>query len=178
MYVDVRDHLLGNWTEITVSVWEQRQYDAPLGSRQASQGCKWQPSLAAHSIWEALYINLAMHITVYRLLLRINYNQSIQYYEINRFVIFKMRLEHQCFSRNFENAIICVFWLWMLDIKYIIWAIWCYLQIKYFLVAFFFYRKWLIFIYRCNQKFHVFKPLWPRFLHCFSVNLFITFQGP
>ena len=34
-------------------------------------------------------------------------------------------------------------------------AIWCYLQIKYFFIAFFLYHKRLIFIYRCNQKFHV-----------------------
>ena len=80
-------------------------------------------------------------------------------------------------TRNFGNAIICVFWLWTLDIKYIIWAIWCNLQIKYFLIAFF-YHKWLIFIYRCNQKFHVFNPLWPRFFHRFSMNFFTAFQGP
>ena len=30
MYVDARDQLLGNWTEITVTVWEERQYDDPL----------------------------------------------------------------------------------------------------------------------------------------------------
>ena len=35
-----------------------------------------------------------------------------------------------------------------------------------------------MFIYCCNQKFDVFNPLWPRLLHCFSVNLFTTFQGP
>ena len=52
MYVDARDHLLGNWTEIT----EQRQYDAPLIGRHASQGREGQPSVAEHSIWEALYI--------------------------------------------------------------------------------------------------------------------------
>ena len=56
MYVDARDHLLGNWTEIKVSVWEQRQYDAPLVGRKASQGRERQPSLDARSIWEALYI--------------------------------------------------------------------------------------------------------------------------
>ena len=36
MYVDERDQLVGNWTEITVSVWELRQYDAPLAGGQAS----------------------------------------------------------------------------------------------------------------------------------------------
>ena len=55
MYVDMRDQLLGNWTEITVSVWEQRQYDAPLAGVQASQGRERKQSVAALSIWEALY---------------------------------------------------------------------------------------------------------------------------
>ena len=54
MYVDARDYLLGNWTEITVSVWEQRQYGAPLVGGQDSQGRERQPSVAARSIWEAL----------------------------------------------------------------------------------------------------------------------------
>ena len=58
MYVGARDHLLGNWTEITLSVWEQRQYDAPLVGRQANQGRERQPSVAARSIWEALYDNI------------------------------------------------------------------------------------------------------------------------
>ena len=44
-----------NWTEITVSVWEQRQYADLLVGKPASQGCEQQPSLAAHSTWEALY---------------------------------------------------------------------------------------------------------------------------
>ena len=56
MIVDVYDFLLGNWTEISVSVWEQRQYDAPLVGRQASQGREGQPSVAARSIWETLYM--------------------------------------------------------------------------------------------------------------------------
>ena len=55
MYVDARVRLLGNWDEIRVIVWEQRQYDAPLADRQASQGREQQPSVAAHNIWEALY---------------------------------------------------------------------------------------------------------------------------
>ena len=55
MYVDACDHLLENWTEITECVWEQHQYDAPLASRQASQGHEWQQSVAARSIREALY---------------------------------------------------------------------------------------------------------------------------
>ena len=55
MYVNARDQLLGNWTEITVSVFEQRQYDAPLAGRQASEGRERQPSVAARIIWEALY---------------------------------------------------------------------------------------------------------------------------
>ena len=55
MYIDVRDHLLGNWTEMTVSVWEQHQYDALLVSQQARQGRDRKPSVAAPSIWEALY---------------------------------------------------------------------------------------------------------------------------
>ena len=38
-----------------MSVWEQRQYDAPLVGRQTRQGHERQPSVAAHSIWEALY---------------------------------------------------------------------------------------------------------------------------
>ena len=45
-----------NWTEITVSVWEQRQYAGPLVGKPASQGREWQPSIAARSIWEDLYI--------------------------------------------------------------------------------------------------------------------------
>ena len=56
MYVDASDQLLGNWTEITVSVWEQRQYDAPLVGRQASQDRERQQSVAAHSVWEVLYV--------------------------------------------------------------------------------------------------------------------------
>ena len=44
-----------NWTEITVSVWEQRQYVDPLVGKSASQGRKRQPSVAVRSIWEALY---------------------------------------------------------------------------------------------------------------------------
>ena len=44
MYVDAHDQLLGNWNEITVSVWEQRQYDTPLVGRQASQGRERQLS--------------------------------------------------------------------------------------------------------------------------------------
>ena len=55
MYVDARDHLLGNWAEITVCVWEQLKYDAPLAGRQASQGREQQPSVAARSIWMTLY---------------------------------------------------------------------------------------------------------------------------
>ena len=41
-----------NWTEITVSVWEQRQYADPLVGKPASQGRDRQPSVAARSIWE------------------------------------------------------------------------------------------------------------------------------
>ena len=37
-------------------------------------------------------------------------------YEINRFILF---LKKDLRTRNFGNAIICVFWLSMLDIKYI-----------------------------------------------------------
>ena len=37
------------------SVLEQRQYDAQLSGRQASQDREQQPSVAAHSIWEALH---------------------------------------------------------------------------------------------------------------------------
>ena len=44
-----------NWTEITVSIWEQCQYVVPLVGKPASQGCEWQLSVAARSIWEALY---------------------------------------------------------------------------------------------------------------------------
>ena len=54
MYLDARDHLLGNKWNNRVSVWEQRQYDAPLVGRQASQGRMRQPSVAPGSIWEAL----------------------------------------------------------------------------------------------------------------------------
>ena len=50
MYVDERERLLGNWTEITVGVWVQRQYDALLVGRQGSQGRERQPSVAARSI--------------------------------------------------------------------------------------------------------------------------------
>ena len=45
-----------NWTEITVSVWEQRQYAEPLLGNPASQVRERQPSLAARSIWKALYM--------------------------------------------------------------------------------------------------------------------------
>ena len=39
-----------------MSVWEQHQYDAPLAGWQASQGREQQVSVAALSIWEALYL--------------------------------------------------------------------------------------------------------------------------
>ena len=39
-----------------VCVWEQRQYDAPLGGGPASQGREQQPSVAVHSIWMTLYL--------------------------------------------------------------------------------------------------------------------------
>ena len=45
-----------NWTEITVSVWEQRQYADPLVGKPASQGRERQPSVAARNIWEAVYM--------------------------------------------------------------------------------------------------------------------------
>ena len=71
-------------------------------------------------------------------------------------------------TRNFVNAIICVFWPWMLDIKYIIWAIWCYLQIKYFLTEFFFTTndsflftaatKNFMFLTRCDQDLYTAFP--------------------
>ena len=54
MHIDARDQLLGNWTEITVSVWKQRQYDTLLASGQGSQGREQQLSVAAHNIFEAL----------------------------------------------------------------------------------------------------------------------------
>ena len=54
MYIDARDQLLGNWTEITASAWEQRQYADPSVGKAASQGHELQPSLVARSIWEAL----------------------------------------------------------------------------------------------------------------------------
>ena len=41
-----------------MSVWEQHQYDALLAGRQASQGREQQPSVAAHSIREAVYFNV------------------------------------------------------------------------------------------------------------------------
>ena len=47
-----------NWTEITVSVWEQRQYADPLVGKPASQVRERQPSIAARSIWEAQYFIL------------------------------------------------------------------------------------------------------------------------
>ena len=55
MYVVARNNLLGNGTEITVSVCKQRQCDALLVGPQASQDRKRQPSVAACSILEALY---------------------------------------------------------------------------------------------------------------------------
>ena len=85
-----------------------------------------------------------------------------KYFSPNLYIIFKIRLEHQ---KLWKCSYMCIL------------AIWCYLQFKYFLIAFF-YHKWLNFIYRCNQKFHVFNPLWPWFLHHFPMNLFTTFQGP
>ena len=43
-----------NCTQITVSVWEQRQHVDPPVSKPASQGRKRQPSVAARSMWKAL----------------------------------------------------------------------------------------------------------------------------
>ena len=50
-----------NWTEITVSVWEQRQYADLLVGKPASQGREQQPSVAARIIWEDLYYNFVVH---------------------------------------------------------------------------------------------------------------------
>ena len=47
-----------NCTEITVGVWDQRQYADPLVGKPASQGREQQPSVAARSIQKALYIIL------------------------------------------------------------------------------------------------------------------------
>ena len=44
-----------------MTVWEQRQYDAPLGGWQASQGRERQPCVAARSILEAPYIPWCVH---------------------------------------------------------------------------------------------------------------------
>ena len=38
------------------SVWEQRLYANPLVGRPASQGRERQPSVAARSVWGALYV--------------------------------------------------------------------------------------------------------------------------
>ena len=46
---------------ITVSVWEQHQYDAPLVDWQASQGHERQLSVAVRSIWEAPYIKFEFY---------------------------------------------------------------------------------------------------------------------
>ena len=55
----------------------------------------------------------------------------------------------------------------MLDIKYIIWVIWCYLQIKYFLIAFFTTNdsfvftaatKNFMFLTRFDQDFYTASP--------------------
>ena len=45
---------LARETEINESVWGQRQYADQLVGKPASQGRELQPSVAAHSIWEAL----------------------------------------------------------------------------------------------------------------------------
>ena len=60
MYVDARDQLFGNWTEITVSVWEQRQYNAQLAGWPGSQGRERQPSVDARIVWEAMYYDLQL----------------------------------------------------------------------------------------------------------------------
>ena len=50
-----------NYSETQLKcVWEQRQYDAPLAGRQARQGRERQPSIAARTIWKALYIAIAL----------------------------------------------------------------------------------------------------------------------
>ena len=41
-----------------MSVWEQRQYADPHFDKPASQSRKRQPSVAARSIWEALYFTV------------------------------------------------------------------------------------------------------------------------
>ena len=53
-----------------MSVWEQRQYNAALAGWQASQGSKRQPSVAAHSIWEALYKTTFGKLRVLNVLMR------------------------------------------------------------------------------------------------------------
>ena len=83
-----------------------------------------------HCAFFSLYI-----LNIYWLLLRNNYNQ----FNIMRLIdlyYFKNKIWQPMLLQNFGNAIIHVFVLWILDIKYIIWAVWCYLQIKYFLLAF------------------------------------------
>ena len=63
----------------------------------------------------------------------------------------------------------------MLDIKHIIWATWCYLQIKYFLIAFFlpqmthFYL--LLFLTRFDK---IFTLLFHEFIYHFSGFLLIN----
>ena len=93
-------------------------------------------------------------------------------------------------TRNFGNAIICVFWLWILYIKYIVWAIWCYLQIKYFPVAFFFFTtndsflftaatRNFMFLTRCDQDFYtafpwIYLPLFRVPSYTWSLTVFLS----
>ena len=53
-----------NWTEITVSVWEQCHYADPLVGKPASQGCERQPSVATCSMWEALYMTKCFNFCI------------------------------------------------------------------------------------------------------------------
>ena len=76
MYVDACDHLFGNRSEITVSVWEQHQYDVP----QTSQGRKQQPSVATRSIWGALHNNC-----------KFRPSREINYFSQNIFFLIKGR---------------------------------------------------------------------------------------
>ena len=66
----------------------------------------------------------------------------------------------------------------MLDIKYIIWAIWRYLQIKYFLIAFFLpqmtHFDLPLFLTRFDQDFTL---LFHEFIYYFSGSLMMSDDG-
>ena len=61
-----------NWTEIIVSVWEQRQYADPLVGKPASQDRERQPSVAARSMNRSWIWHFKLYVCIFGCYGRVN----------------------------------------------------------------------------------------------------------